>query len=156
MKKYEILIETAQKLMEDEARVGRLTKEGPGKRNRNVSYFINKLSERSKIIFKKDFSKKYICGDQIHEVHFYFPDEGAIVNVSFALHRPNSELEKGVLKALMAKENKNDVKHVVFLAIPGALTKCRRKEPQAIIDWIREKHGIEISIVEMDNVAPIT
>src|SRR6185437_11337178 len=64
--------------------------------------FMRQLRGDAEAAFRVDFSEKKICGNNNFAVDFYFPSEGAVVEVALGLPNPASEFEKDILKALMA------------------------------------------------------
>jgi hypothetical protein len=50
----------------------------------------------------------------------------------------------------MAKECGHDVRRLVFISRPGAAKKCRQPGHAAMIRWAREKHSLEVDVLELD------
>ncbi|RUO31616.1 hypothetical protein CWE12_01050 [Aliidiomarina sedimenti] len=128
---------------------GFLDIKGPGAGNHATNEFISELGRLSSERFGKDFSEKKICGSNSLAVDFYFPDDGVIVEVALGLRNPNTEYEKDILKAMMAKELGNRVDKLVFITKPGGIKKCNQPGRKAVKDWLRGSNQIEIEVLEL-------
>ena len=126
---------------------------GPGKGNHSTNDYIKKLGERATSRFGADYSEKNICGDNSLAVDFYFPDEATIVEIALGLKNPNSEYEKDILKAVMAKSLGNNVKKLLFIAKPGGHKKCNQPGRQAVSLWLRDTHSIITEVLDLGNKA---
>lgn len=122
---------------------------GPGKGNHSTNAFIGRLGELAKAEFDHDYSEKNICGKNSLAVDFYFPEESTIVEVALGIKNPNTEYEKDILKAVMAKSLGKNVKKLVFIAKPGGSKKCNQPGRKAVRDWLKETHSIEIEVVDL-------
>ena len=85
---------------------------GAGKGDKDTNSFMAELRSPAKSSFGKDFSEKRICGDTNLTVDFFLPDEGTIIEIALSLRNPNSEFEHDILKAIMAKEGGEQVRHL--------------------------------------------
>lgn len=128
---------------------GFLDIKGPGAGNHATNQFIYALGRLSSERFGKDFSEKNICGSNSLAVDFYFPDDGVIVEVALGLRNPNTEYEKDILKAIMAKELGNKVDKLVFITKPGGIKKCNQPGRKAVKDWLLDSNQIEIEVLEL-------
>jgi hypothetical protein len=128
---------------------GFLDSKGPGAGNYATNKFISELGRLSSERFGKDFSEKNICGSNSLAVDFYFPDDGVIVEVALGLKNPNTEYEKDILKAIMAKELGNRVDKLVFITKPGGIKKCNQPGRKAVKDWLHGSNQIEIEVLEL-------
>lgn len=126
---------------------------GQGDGNRATNEFMKQLRSEAKKRFKKDFSEQKICGKTGQAVDFYFSDEETIVEVALGLRYPNSEFEKDILKAIMAKDQKHKVSRLFFISRPGAKKKCDQPGRKAFKDWAQKKNGIHVEIQEIDTSA---
>ncbi|GAJ06875.1 unnamed protein product [marine sediment metagenome] len=126
-------------------------RKGAGKGDRDTDSFMKELRERARQAFGSDFAEKQICGDTKLTVDFFFPEEAAIVEVALSLRNPNSEFEKDILKALMAKRAGKNVKTLVFLSKPGAVKQHNQPGSLAIISWANKEYGLSIFVRELVN-----
>lgn len=122
---------------------------GPGDGDRSTQRFMARLRERALEAFGADHSEKRICGDNSFAVDFYFPEEGTVVEVALGLPNPNTEFEKDVLKALMAKEGGHEIERLVFISRAGAERKCDQPGRAAVRAWVEEKHGLLIEVHDL-------
>ena len=123
---------------------------GPGEGNRSTNNFIKELSSRAKSEFGEDFSEKSICGDNSLAVDFYFPDEGTIVEIALGLKNPNTEFEKDILKAVLAKQLEFKVSRLVLISKPGGNKKCNQPGRQAMREWLEHSQKIKIKVVDLE------
>jgi len=122
---------------------------GPGAGDRATNQFMRQLREEATSSFGKDYSEKKICGETSLAVDFYFPDEGAIVEMALGLPNPASEFEKDILKAIMAQELGNDVRRLFFILRPGAIRKCSQPGRTTFKAWARSKHQLQVEVHEL-------
>ena len=148
MNKSVKLYELANKLASDTQ--GFFETKGPGKGNHSTNYFINELGTLAINTFGTDYSEKNICGDNSLAVDFYFPDEGTIVEIALGLKNPNTEYEKDILKAVMAKSLGENVTKLLFVSKPGGSKKCNQPGRVAVKDWLKKTHNINIEVVDLD------
>lgn len=147
MAKYEELYEIARKLASETEAF--LDIKGPGAGNRATNWFVTSLGRLASEKFGEDHSEKNICGPNSLAVDFYFPCDGVIVEVALGLKNPNTEYEKDILKAIMAKELGNKVEKLVFITKPGGLKKCNQPGRTAIRHWLASSNEIGIEIMEL-------
>jgi hypothetical protein len=124
---------------------------GPGVGDRDTGKFMALLRERASHEFGKDFSEQRICGSNKLAVDFYFPDEQTIVEVALGLRNPGSEFERDILKAIMAHEQCNSVKRLLFITKPGADKRHSQPSSRAILEWAKRRFDIRIDIRELSN-----
>jgi hypothetical protein len=132
---------------------------GPGVGDKDTNAFVAELRRRAHAAFGTDHAEQTICGASGLRVDYYFPGDATIVEVAFLLKNSPSEFEKDILKAIMAQENGQPVRQLVFIAKPGALKSCNAPGRRSIIDWAARAHGLTISIFELtpraaDNASP--
>jgi hypothetical protein len=149
MTKTNELLNIAQQIADK--RSGFFEKKGAGEGDKDTNSFMKELRLRAKSSFGSDFSEKRICGDTNLAVDFFFPDEGTIIEVALSLRNPNSEFEHDILKAIMAKEGGARVRHLLFVSKPGAIKRHQQPGSIAMQTWVRENHGIEVTISELRN-----
>lgn len=128
---------------------GFLDIKGPGAGNHATNKFISALGKLASEKFREDFSEKNISGSNSLAADFYFPKDGVIVEIALGLRNPNTEYEKDILKALMAKELGNDVRKLVFITKSGGLKKCNQPGRKAVKDWLLDSSKIEIEVLEL-------
>ena len=90
----------------------------------------------------------HICGDNSLAVDFYFPDDGIIVEIALGLKNPNTEYEKDILKAVMAKSLGYKVNKLIFFTKSGGRKKCEQPGRQAVKEWLKETHQIEVEVID--------
>ena len=123
---------------------------GPGDGDRATRAFMMELRDQAKKAFKKDYSECKICGNNSFAVDFYVPEEQTIVEVALGLPNPASEFEKDVLKAIMAQEEGQKVRRLVFISRPGGKTKCMQPGRSDIRAWALKKHRLDIEVYDLD------
>lgn len=149
MTKTEKLIQIAQQIADE--RPSFFDIKGAGKGDRDTNSFMSELRSRAAVLFGRDFSEKRICGDTNLAVDFFIRDEETIIEVALSLRNPNSEFEHDILKAIMAKEGGEQVRHLVFVSKPGAVKRHQQPGSIAMQTWLKENHGIEVTIRELRN-----
>jgi len=122
---------------------------GPGSGNNATNSFINSLGTRAINLFGADFSEARLCGDNAMAVDFYFPDEGTIVEIALGLKNPNTEFEKDILKAVIAKSMGHRVERLLFISKPGGSGKCRQPGRQRVRDWLEDEHSISTEVLDL-------
>ena len=149
MTKTEELLHIAQQIADE--RPNFFEKKGAGKGDRDTNSFMAELRFRAEKLFRRDFSERRICGDTNLAVDFFIPDEGTIIEVALSLRNPNSEFEHDILKAIMAKEGGEQVRHPVFVSKPGAIKRHQQPSSIAMQTWIKKNYGIHVTIWELRN-----
>ena len=147
MNKHEKLFELAQNLAKKT--YGFLETKGPGIGNHATNQFISQLVALSTKEFGKDYSEQNICGNNALAVDFYFPEEGVIVEIALGLKNPNTEYEKDILKALMAKNIGHNVKKLFFISKPGGEKKCKQPGRIAVKEWLLNSSSIELEVWDL-------
>ncbi len=122
---------------------------GPGAGDRSTHRFMQALRKKAEEAFSEDFSEKKICGDNHFAVDFYLSSEATVIEVALGLPNPNTEFEKDILKALMAKEAGNDVRRLVFISRAGAAKKCEQPGRLAVRAWAKDKHALLIEVHDL-------
>jgi len=122
---------------------------GPGAGDKANHRFMAELRARAKRDLRTDYSEKKICGEIGSAVDFYVKEERTIVEIALGLSAPQSEFHKDLFKALLAKENGNDVTRLLFIAKPGAIKRHREPASVAIIQWLKKYYNISINIQEL-------
>ncbi|MEI4549925.1 hypothetical protein [Pseudoalteromonas spongiae] len=147
MEKYERLYEIAKDLASKT--YGFLETKGPGIGNHATNQFIESLGAKAREAFGEDFSEKNICGPNSLAVDFYFPDEGVIVEVALGLKNPNTEYEKDILKAIMAKDLGHKVEKLIFITKPGGSKKCNQPGRVAVKEWLVSANHIKMEVYDL-------
>ena len=126
---------------------------GPGRGDHATIAFMRDLRSRARREFGEDHAEQRICGDNAFCVDYYFRSEATIVEVALGLPKPTTEFERDVLKAVMAKDAGHAVERLFFISKPGAEKKCAQPGRTAIINWVRQRHGIEVVVRELRDQA---
>jgi len=145
--------QTLYKLAHEQAlkTVDFFTIKGPGEGNIATNIFVSELQIKANKVFNEDFSEKKICGENSLPVDYYFPDENTIIEIAFGLKKPNSEFEKDILKAIMAKKFDEKISKLIFITKPGGEKKCNQPGRKAIRNWVKESHNIEVEVFDLIN-----
>jgi len=122
---------------------------GPGGGNRSTNEFIAALRSAAESEFGEYFSERAICGSNRLAVDYYFPDESTIVEVALGLRNPNTEFEKDILKALIAKGKGNRVERLFLISKPGGRKKCQQPGRSEFIAWLKEQHNIDVEVYDL-------
>jgi len=150
MGKSEHLIRLAQQIADQRPRF--FQRKGAGKGDKDTNSFMGELRARARQAFGRDSSEQIISGENTKlAVDFFFPHEGTIVEIALRLRNPQSEFERDILKAVMAKEEGRNVRRLVFLSKPGAAKRHTQPSSQTIMSWLQRNHEIEVSIRELSD-----
>lgn len=122
---------------------------GPGAGDRATHQFMRTLRDKAEDTFGADFSEQKLCGPNELAVDFYFPGEATVVEVALGLPNPNTEFEKDILKALMARDQGYEVEKLVFISRAGAEKKCAQPGRSAMRDWAETRHGLGIDVYDL-------
>ncbi|HSS21239.1 MAG TPA: hypothetical protein VLL54_14290 [Pyrinomonadaceae bacterium] len=122
---------------------------GPGIGDNDTADFMKELRSRALSLFKNDYSEKKVCGENNLCVDFYFDGEETIVEVALGLRNPQSEYERDILKAIIAKETGKPVSCLIFISKPGAARRINQPGARAIAGWAERNHGIRIELREL-------
>jgi hypothetical protein len=122
---------------------------GPSVGDKDTAAFMRELRRRAEATFGVDYAEQKVCGPNGLCVDYYFPEEGTIVEIAMGLRNPNSEFERDILKAIMAQDAGHEVKHLMFIAKPGAVKKCNQPSSRAIIEWAARVHDLSVSVHEI-------
>ena len=122
---------------------------GPGVGDKDTNAFVAELRRRAYLAFGTDHAEQTICGASGLRVDYYFPEDATIVEVAFLLKNSPSEFEKDILKAIMAQENGQTVRQLVFIAKPGAVKRCNAPDRRSIIEWASRVHGLAVAVFEI-------
>jgi hypothetical protein len=122
---------------------------GPGAGNRETNAFMTELRNRVETNLGPDFAEHRICGSNRLAVDFYIRSEATIIEVALGLRNPNSEFERDILKAVMAKEEDYPVERLVFVSKPGGERRTQRAGAQAITSWLERNHDIAVDVHEL-------
>lgn len=123
--------------------------QGPGRGNLRSNAFMEQLKSIAKQTFGRDYSEAKLCGDNKLAMDFYFPDEETVVEIAGLLTGPNSEYEKDIFKCLLAKDNGCKIRHLIFIAKPGAARILSAPGRTAIAQFVLKTFGLEISVEEL-------
>ena len=101
-------------------------------------------------MFGGDYSEARLCGDNAMAVDFYFPDEGTVIEIALGLKNPNTEFEKDILKAVIAKSMGHHIDRLLFVSKPGGCRKCRQPGRQRVRDWLETEHSISTDVSDLE------
>ena len=149
MTKTEKILTLAQTIADERPHF--FEKKGAGVGDKDTNSFMAELRLRTQQALGGDFSERQICGNNNLSVDYFIPDENSIIEVALSLRNPNTEYERDLLKAIMAKEQGEPVLKLVFLSKPGAIKRHQQPSSVAMKDWIFNNHGIEVVIKELIN-----
>ena len=147
MKQVDRLFEIAQQLASNDPVFFRV--KGPGVGNRSTNLFMQSLRAQVQEEFGPRLAERKLSGDSELRVDFYLEKEATIVEVALGLKKPNSEFEKDIMKALMAKDEGHAVKRIVFISKPGGEKKCNQPGRRDIIQWVEAKHQITVQVRDL-------
>lgn len=147
--KVEVLRDLIQKLADERPEF--FVIKGQGKGNLDTINFMLELRRRAKIEFGQDFAERRLFKANVSAVDFYFDDEATIVEIALGLKSPNSEYEKDILKALLAKEA-YPVERLVLVGKPGACKKCAQPGRTAIREWAHRNHNLTVDVYDIENI----
>jgi len=147
MRKAETIIQLAQRIADERSNFFKV--KGAGAGDRDTNSFMRELRTRARNTFGIDLSERRICGDNNLAVDFYLPDEATIIEIALSLRNPNSEFERDILKALLAKECEYPVERLIFVSKPGAIKRHSRPSSKAIVSWVERNYDIKIEIREL-------
>lgn len=122
---------------------------GPGAGDKATAMFLRQLHLELNDSFGALCHERKICGETGFSVDFYFAEEQAIVEIALGLPNPQSEFEKDILKAVIAKESGNPVRRLIFISRAGGEKKCLQPGRQAVISWAKEKHDLAIEVHDL-------
>jgi len=145
--KAEALLALAVQLAKDTQ--GFFSKRGPGLGNKVTEDFMRALRKSAEKEFEADYSEVRISQEANTRFDFYFADEATVVEVALGLSNPNSEFEKDILKALLAREAGKSVRRLVFIAKQGAEKRHSQASSAEIIRLVRQQFGIDIEVTDI-------
>ncbi|TMP87649.1 hypothetical protein CWC05_07280 [Pseudoalteromonas ruthenica] len=122
---------------------------GPGAGNLSTNQFIDLVRSSAEQAFGEDYSEQKICGDNSMAVDFYFPEEQTVVEIALGIKNPNTEFEKDILKALMARSLGNKIRNLVFICKPGGYKKCNQPGRKAMIEWLQNQNGMTLEVWDL-------
>jgi hypothetical protein len=149
MTKVEKIISAAQDIADERPKF--FIKKGAGEGDKDTNSFMIELRSRAKQKCGVDFSEKQICGENNLTVDFFIPEEDTIIEVALSLRNPNSEFERDIFKAIMAKEQGAHVHNLIFLSKPGAIKRHKQPSSIAMKEWVSKKHSIHVTIRELSD-----
>lgn len=109
---------------------------------------MHELRSRSFREFGRNVAQQQICGRSGLSVDFYLLADATIVEVALNLRNGRDELERDILKAIMAQEANFPVSRLLLFAKPGAVARCLQPDMQGIIRWAESAHGLRVSVRE--------
>ncbi len=121
---------------------------GAGSGNLKTNEFMRNLRLRVEDKLGPGYDERRICGSGKLAVDFHIPEESTIIEVALSLRNPNTEFERDILKALMAKGKGVPVENLLFLSKLGAADRHEQASSRAMIDWVLG-HGIHVEIRDL-------
>jgi hypothetical protein len=146
-RKAERLLDLARTLAAEDPTF--LERKGAGVGDKATAAFMGELRRRATSSFGSDHAEQTICGTNKFCVDYYFRDEATIVEVAMSLRNPTSEFERDILKAMMAQDDGQPVRRLVFISKPGAAKRPAAPSSRAIIEWAARAHDLTISVHEI-------
>jgi hypothetical protein len=129
------------------------TKKGPGEGDADTNAYMRELRAAVQNATGRDYSEKRICGDNALAVDFFVEDEATVIEIALSLRNPNCELERDILKVLMAQELGRPIRRLIFLAKPGGEKRLRQPSSQAIVAWAARNHRLQIVAIDFRSAA---
>ena len=126
---------------------------GPGAGDKATALYLRQLHTQLNDAFGGACHERKICGDTDLAVDFYFEHEETIVEIALGLPNPQSEFEKDILKAVIAKESGYPVRRLMFICRAGGEKKCSQPGRQAVIQWAKENHGLTVEVHDLRGAA---
>lgn len=96
---------------------------------------------------------QFLCKESRQMVDFWLPDEHAIVELELNLAGATPLLEKEVVKALLAKDAGQDVRHLILIGDPGSVQRHQSSTAKAVMHWVERQHQIRVEIWELMETA---
>lgn len=122
---------------------------GAGHGDRATNVFMMRLREYARLQLGTDYSEKRICGDAGFAVDFYVPEEGTVIEIALSLRNPQSEFERDLFKALIARDQGLRVEHLVLVSKPGAAKRIGQPGSRMICAWAKRNFGIRVQVYEL-------
>lgn len=122
---------------------------GPGAGDRATAAYLRELQSMTDLPGQDACHEQRLCGETGFAVDFYFREAETIVEVALGLPNPQSEFEKDILKAIIAKELGNPVRRLMFISRAGGEKKCSQPGRKAVIAWAKEKHDLLIEVHDL-------
>ncbi|MGA3142705.1 MAG: hypothetical protein ABSF10_06630 [Verrucomicrobiota bacterium] len=151
MSQVEQILKIAQEILDVPERGKFFVRQGPGVGNGKTTEFMAALRTRVIDELGDGLAEMCICGNNKLCVDYYLPDESTIIEFEFSLSTPHSNLERDILKSVLAKDAGVKVKKLVLVGEPGSIHRHKGASSQAFINWLRQKEEIEIEIHELQN-----
>lgn len=125
------------------------TTKGPGAGDRDTAAYMTELRRRLRDRLTHDYAEQTICGESKLCVDYYVPSEATVIEVALSLRNPQSEFERDILKALMAKDAGYAVDFLLFVSKPGAIKRHSQPSSKSLLNWLARAHGISVEVVEL-------
>ncbi len=122
--------------------------QGPGPGDRLVNHYIMQLNERVGEALAHVTAQAAVCGECGLTVDFYSPNDGLIVEVALGLKYPNSEFEKDILKAILAREYDKRIVTLMLIGRPGGEKACAAPGRHSMIAWAG-RNGLDVIVRDL-------
>jgi len=122
---------------------------GSGAGNLATNAYVGELRIRAALCFGVDLAEQSVCGTNNLRVDYYFEPEATIVEIALGLRNPNTEFEKDVLKAVMAKDQGRAVERLLLVSKQGGRKKCNQPGRREVVSWSERSHGIRVEVHDL-------
>ncbi|MGE3342266.1 MAG: hypothetical protein AB7L71_02430 [Vicinamibacterales bacterium] len=122
---------------------------GAGAGDHATARFLRELRRRAEAFGAKDCHERKLCGASGFAVDFYFEAERTIVEVALGLPNSQSEFEKDVFKAMLARHHGHGVDRLLFITRAGGRKKCAQPGRAAVIAWVRDHHDLVVEVHDL-------
>lgn len=99
--------------------------------------------------FGPEVANQFLSRANRQSVDFWIEDEQTIIELEYNLLSPHPLLEKQTFKALLAKDDGKNVRHLILIGAPGATRHWQTPSPQSVIAWVEKHHQIKVLIWEL-------
>ena len=99
--------------------------------------------------FGPSVANQFISKANRQSVDFWLEDEQTIIELEYNLLSPHPLLEKQVFKALLAKDDGKNVRHLILIGAPLATRHWQTPTPQSVIAWTLRHHQIHVVVWEL-------
>jgi hypothetical protein len=122
---------------------------GQGAGNVHTNSALAEINSRVERELGAEVLQCVLCPGNRQSVDFFLRDEATVIELEFSLSNPYPCLEKDLFKVLLAKEAGVEVKELVLVGDPGSIRRLSAPAPKAVIDFVRKRHGLTVSVVEL-------
>ena len=117
------------------------------------SPYVNEVINHLKFLVVQEFGagavNQFLSKETRQSVDFWLEDEQTMIEMEFNILSSPPVLEKEVFKALLAKDDGNDVRHLILIGDPGSGLLAQAPTPMSVIKWVEQRHQIRVQIWEL-------